>query len=350
VIVDSFNRLTLQYTRKCSISCDHCITESSPNRLGKIPFEMAHQAVADAIRLKFTQIGFTGGEALLYKAEVLELARMGRDGGCPTILVMSNGFWMRSRRIAKKMADDLAEAGVTHVCISSDHFHVAQGFSFESAVDAVKILHGKGIKAKIQYARQVVEPELESRLQLAAEAKVVVDVFPVYPFGRALGLDRASLLADAVAIDERCTFGPLVTPEGQVIKCCGGRWVTENADAANPIVLGDLRSERLEEVGQRALRRDDTLVWAFSAWGPKKLGQLLGETFWETQECGPYNGICDLCTRLLDDGRRVEALRALLDDPGMRRRVARSVEIVDALDRSRGGTKREWEVENAAPP
>lgn len=341
MIEDSYRRLSLHYTYQCTIACEHCITVSSPQRTERVPFAVAEEAVATAIELGFYQLAFTGGEALIHKDEVFTLTRRASTAGL-NVLIMTNGFWARNEHGARRMADEMADVGVSHVCVSTDRYHIGQGLPFEVCFTAARELKDRRIKAKVQYARERDDPFADAFLEEARRQGLVVDVFPIYPFGRAARFERALLLYDEEAPDVRCPFGPLIMPDLQVIKCCGGDYVSERAHDEHPAVLGDLRHESFRDIITRALRGDDVLTMAFCAWGPKKLGQVLGEDFWKTEELAPFYGMCDLCCRLLNDPERVERLREKLSDPAQRRKIRRHAAMIDAFDRNGGGRGR-WD-------
>jgi|GEM_PF-2808402 len=342
---ERYNKLGLFYTWRCTGACAHCVANSSPKRREKIDFALARDIVRDAISLGFKVLSFTGGESLLYEREVLALARMASREGGMSVLVMTNGFWARSERQADAFARQLADSGVSHVCISTDKHHVEAGLPFDSVWNGVRAARAHGLKVKCQYARMKADRELEEFTQIAEAEKVRFDVAGTQPFGRGASFDRALLPSDDQVEDALCPVNPNILPSLQVIQCCDGSLLTERAPPSHPVVLGDLSEESLEEIILGARRGEDALLTAFNVWGPKKLGRLLGSDFWKCAEEPPFYSTCDLCCRLLCDPERVNELRQIVADPRMKLKIQRHAQIMETLDSKRSDLDPEWEVD-----
>ena len=65
-----------------------------------------------------------GGESMLYAERTIRLFRKANELRIPEIELITNGFWGRDLKTARKLATELKEAGVTDVLISVDAFHL----------------------------------------------------------------------------------------------------------------------------------------------------------------------------------------------------------------------------------
>ena len=124
---------TICLTSRCNAKCVHC-SSGRISKLHEIPKEIVFSLLDDLNDCGVFQIGFSGGEPLMYPNiwEVLSVAsKMNFKVGVGT-----NGYII-SNSIAKKMQ----ECGVNHVQISLDSLH-------ENVHDSFRNLKGLSQKAK----------------------------------------------------------------------------------------------------------------------------------------------------------------------------------------------------------
>ena len=70
------NALVLNYTMTCPLACDFCCYGCAPTRKEKIELRLALRLVSEAAEMgKFSSIGFTGGEPLLYADDILLIGK-----------------------------------------------------------------------------------------------------------------------------------------------------------------------------------------------------------------------------------------------------------------------------------
>ncbi len=327
----SLKGISFYYTQRCTISCRHCYTVSSPETDRKTDPVIAERVLADAMEVGCWLVSFTGGEPMIFEDEILTLARKAAVAGMK-VLIMTNGFWANTPESAGAVAAGLSRAGVTHVCVSTDGYHRAAGIPYDSVIRAVVALRQHGISVKVHYVRDRVDESLDRFMELSEPLSLIVETSSLAPFGRASTLDRMRFAAADDPAEGRCTVMPVVMPNGDVVKCCGGTLASEPAPRGHPLLLGNVNGERYRNIIQRVLHMEDVLLAAFIAWGPKRLGMLLGENFWRDEERPPYYGICDTCCRLLNDPGRIERLRCLVALPQTRRRIERTIAITDGID------------------
>lgn len=111
----SLQTVILAITRRCPLSCEHCSewkTLNGPERLSR------ENLLAIARRfeeLGVTQVILSGGEPMLRLEDIVKLCRASRPG---------TDYWIATsgHRLDRRAAARLAEAGLTGVLISMDHF------------------------------------------------------------------------------------------------------------------------------------------------------------------------------------------------------------------------------------
>lgn len=119
-------RLAFLYTNKCNMACSHCCIKGCPENNDKLDPSVVGRTLKEAAHFRIQQIGFTGGECMLYADEIIELVRQASNLGF-TVGVTTNGFWATKRKVAKKYISLLKEAGLHTLEISYDQFHADQG-------------------------------------------------------------------------------------------------------------------------------------------------------------------------------------------------------------------------------
>lgn len=109
---------------RCNARCAHCCVSSSPSDGRRLTDETVNRLVDEAIDSEDIEvISFTGGEALLRRAFMLDLiARVSRAGKVTTLV--SNAFWAIAPKIAVIRLRELADAGLSKLTISADEFHL----------------------------------------------------------------------------------------------------------------------------------------------------------------------------------------------------------------------------------
>jgi|GEM_PF-5615674 len=118
------NSAVLLYTMRCNISCEHCSVSSHPKRTEKMPLERAVELAKGLCRLPGLEfIDISGGEPMLYKREILEIARAVKEEG-KSVRIVTNGFWARTPEKAVEHLCEMRDAGVSSVGVSIDTWHL----------------------------------------------------------------------------------------------------------------------------------------------------------------------------------------------------------------------------------
>lgn len=150
--------LILAITRRRPLSCQHCSEWKTLNRREQLSREDL-LAIAERFQARgVTQILLSGGEPMLRLDDVLALCRAARPG--TDYWIATSGF-----RLSASNAARLAEAGLTGVCISMDHFEAERHDAFRGRAGSFRQVQ--------QAARNVREAGLVLCLSLCATREFV---------------------------------------------------------------------------------------------------------------------------------------------------------------------------------
>ena len=122
----NINRLEFILTDRCTGRCEHCsVGERVKHPRGTyVPEAAAVRAVRELAELYPVQSVMTfGGEPLLFPDVTRAIHRAAKAAGIPCRQLITNGFFSRDESRIRKVAQDLADAGVNDVLISVDAFH-----------------------------------------------------------------------------------------------------------------------------------------------------------------------------------------------------------------------------------
>jgi hypothetical protein len=139
-----FYIFVLSLTDRCNIRCDFCC---HPYMDSEISDQDALRLVSEAVELDFEEIAMTGGEPLIRKQLVLDLAKICLQHN-KLFGIITNGFWAKSVKKAQKWAREMRDAGVTRVTVSWDPSHGAF-IAPQTAQNAVDACIEEGMKVTL---------------------------------------------------------------------------------------------------------------------------------------------------------------------------------------------------------
>lgn len=329
--------LVISVTRKCPLTCAHCITSSGPEAAGPVvrPREAALWA-ADLEAMSRQGLRFlslTGGEPILALEALALLSRRAAAAGLSTFIVTS-GVWASTLRAARGVV--AAVGPVTRWDLGSDGWHTA-GMPLGRLDHALTAILEAGGAATVRMCEGVTAAETR---QMAADLRSVVRgrapilMQSVRRLGRAVtlgprdagvdnggGLPRRSCLAT----------GLFVRADGSTGPCCAG--LAYEARDRHPFDYGRVRGPGDLESAWRAWCADPLLrimrfasLAALDGWLPETEGVDAG---WPDDPC---EACVALWTRL--EPTEAAALHARASAP----MVAAKLDLLEqALLRDYGG-------------
>jgi hypothetical protein len=330
--------LGLMVAHTCNIACRHCGILSSPTNRNRMPMELARRTICEAasIRPAISTIVFTGGEPLLFPADIEELVGLAYDLGLSTRIV-TNGFWANPPARGRALLHRLRLAGLDTLNFSADKFHleflpasvlrqaidIAQELGYAAIVNYVVNEPGDPIA---QFCDSYAVPpervrafkERDFRRQVH-EGSIPADFFSVVHVssGRLIGLGRAAEYPAEHWLSPADTFRwgaceevvnrPVIYPDGDLQACCcaGGKIAA--------FTVGNVRTAPLATLIERMRGRSHYRF--INVFGPRELYDAVCAVRPETAR-PEFASICDMCVAATasissDEADRVVEHRAL---------------------------------------
>ena len=111
-------------TFKCPAECQHCSYKAGPKRVGYIKAREATQYLKELTNMQPLQsVWVHGGEPFLYFDYLEHIIKQANKLSIPRIGVITNSFWGKDEKNAKKKLERLKNLGLTVLTFSADFFH-----------------------------------------------------------------------------------------------------------------------------------------------------------------------------------------------------------------------------------
>ncbi len=221
------------YTKKCNIKCDHCINNCGPFETSKVDLNTCLSVLPLLKEEGIKEIGFTGGEPLLYFDEMIALFSAAKKNKVNPKLI-SNGFWGSSPEKTEKMLSKLVSAGLMCLNISTDNFHV----KFIPEKNIINIFDAARKYKKLQIILRVAVSKDYSFLDFLVNnkeyfTKIHADKKPFHvlsqilvPAGRAAKnvSNKTYFISNKKLLKQKCPFlgKPTINHDGKMFVCCNG--------------------------------------------------------------------------------------------------------------------------------
>jgi MoaA/NifB/PqqE/SkfB family radical SAM enzyme len=271
---------------------------------------------------------FAGGEPTLLGEELLDaLAYLDQQGIFTRIV--TNAFWAETPASAKAMVNDLREAGLHEINISTDEFHLpfipiksvrnaweaCKRQGFESVIIALASGPGSTFRPDDLFAclgeqlPLMFSPDGRGRpLPAPADDGTVYAVAnnDVYRIGRGRRLPLRHVRS--VELDELSSPCPwairsaAISPKGHLVACCG-----IEAEDNEVLDFGDTQEESIDSLIEKA--NSDEIVAAIASLGPLYLMRRALEIDATLKFRTNYAAICEICEDVVTNPAVVKALR-----------------------------------------
>src|SRR4051794_34857778 len=163
-------RLVINFTLTCNLSCAHCIVESSPHRKERLSGDEVMAALRAGAERGKKHVTFSGGEVFLFADEVCELIGQASRLGF-VVDVETNAYWARNPEIAAARLAPFVAAGVAGMALSADAFHVER-FPVQRTIQAARTGRAMGLLTEINFCpspNAAVDAEIVAALHAAGE-------------------------------------------------------------------------------------------------------------------------------------------------------------------------------------
>jgi radical SAM protein with 4Fe4S-binding SPASM domain len=258
-----------EVTYACNQDCQYCTAKARTPDPHELTQEEIDNVIDELIELNVGLISITGGEPLLKKDTVLQIAQRTSEHGIELEL-LTNGVF-----ITPEVAEEMCSAGIRDAQVSLDCQHAdvhdrqrgVEG-AWKKAVDGISNLRKAGVHvmAAAVMNSETLEyfEETKRFLQAIADTVKIEAVMPTSQkinnmlssdqYYRLLKLKntREGQLSEFIFFTERCSIGttPVITPRGDVYPCMFTKYEQLNLGNVRKTSLGDIydHSDTLSEL------------------------------------------------------------------------------------------------------
>lgn len=303
----ALERIAINFTLTCNLSCAHCIVESSPHRKERLSLPEVRTALLAGRDDGKKHVTFSGGEVFLFAKEVCELVAFARDLGY-AVDVETNAYWARDEKTARARLAPFVEAGISGMALSADAYH-AEHFPVDRTIQAAKTGREYGLLVEINFCpsqNAAVDAEIRAALEAAGEPYIENELLNRGRGAGLLQLSRRHAYSELPNCDSLTTT---LHATGDMYACCELD-ISTDAMKRTPVFLGSIRNG----AEPPEMSRKERLVRAFhDPNSPIYFRSLVGThpAFRELAD-ERFQSICHFCLHTLGDPRRVTALTEAL--------------------------------------
>ena len=243
----------IRLTKRCNLLCRHCVCSCDPRHAAAMDIDNLRRWLGMiATQSNVNQVCFTGGEPFLEYDLLLKGVCIASSLGLVSVVV-TNGYWGRSRQNAERALHPLAVNGLGHLSLSYDKYHHEQ-VSTKCIHTAIEVAHRLNIDVCLNvlrddYANEATMTEhLAVELQNTALMVSSINASSLIRCGRAINLEPVLSDFDMKRYGTCGAMGIIIQENGIVYACCGPQHPLDSA-----LNVGDINTESFEEIYTRAL-------------------------------------------------------------------------------------------------
>ncbi|MBX3347980.1 MAG: radical SAM protein [Nitrospira sp.] len=291
----AWTSIVFSVTRRCPLTCAHCITQSSPNKSLPILKSQEAQILAKDF-LQLSQLGlrricFTGGEPILALEAVCILANEAKTHGISTCLVTS-GYWGQNYQNACQTLKDLKS--ISRWDIGYDEHH-EQFLPWEAFACTLELLVEYNVDFSVRVcasSNPSKTAETVAKIRSVVGSEIPIITQSVRHLGRATNLVPTPPCMPR-PIQPCISSGPLVREDGSVGPCCSGLAYSQSH---NPFYFGNALTDGLVSVWRHW--REDKLLRLMRLLGLHYPIKWAGEAGTLTSNFRTSEDVCESCVSL----------------------------------------------------
>lgn len=238
-------KLSIFYTNKCSIKCDHCFI-GEQKKIYRMSDDMLEYVLSQNRNLAFGVISFTGGEPLMYWEDIRKSIQNNKLENVK-ITISTNAYWADSKENSDKMCMDLLDNGISQVEVSCDEYH-CKYIPMKNTINLINSAKEAGLNVKVimSVSNDLAYLSIYSKLIRYVVAKDIV-IQHVALFGNAAKNAIDSKVEFEKFVGVRCDqlLNPCVMYNGDIFACCGPGIIMGKS---SNLYLGNIRTESIENI------------------------------------------------------------------------------------------------------
>jgi hypothetical protein len=304
-------RLAINFTLTCNLSCAHCIVESGPHRKERLSSTEVITALRAGAEQGKKHVTFSGGEVFLFADEVCALVAEARRLGF-VVDVETNAYWARNPDTANARLAPFVDAGVSGMALSADAYH-AERFPVQRTILAARTGRAMGLLTEINFCpsqNETADAEIVAALRAAGEPFIRNELLDR---GRGRELVQLRLGRRVEDLPDCDSLTTTVHATGDVYACCELD-ISTDAMKRTPVWLGSIRTGTTQS---HMSEREHVVRGFYDPTSPIYFRKMVaGHPLFAGAGGERYTTICDFCMRTLDDPDRVAELARILAEHG----------------------------------
>ncbi|HZM08735.1 MAG TPA: radical SAM/SPASM domain-containing protein [Candidatus Limnocylindrales bacterium] len=312
-----FNSLVLETVDRCNARCAMCYQAAAPKGSeirgdDHLPLDLVNRIIDEAAELPELmgdRVHISGGESFLFFDETVQIFKRAKARHFGNIGGTTNAFWALSDAIADRRCEELAQAGVTYLEVSIDHWHKPY-----VTADRVRCL----LRAMRRTGLPVTLRTLSSRSHHIDDVledfedqellQVIVGNGRVQPVGRGARTIPMSEVYIGGGVQGCCErqLNLTISPNGNVYPCCAG------ADMTESLACGNIYRDSLAEAVLKM--RTEAVIREVIHGGTGKLIPIIEQLGYGDRLLPQYTSICHLCWDVFRQDDVAGALRQHYQD------------------------------------
>ncbi len=274
---------------RCNLNCAHCFfdVQGDLHILDHVLAREALTSLEQSDPLAWQHV--SGGEPLLFEAELHRLLEVIQEHGSKTVGLATNGFWGDSEQRAQQTVSQLRRRGVNGLCLSADNYHQST-LPIDYVRTAAEQVAAQGLK-KHSF---VVCCQPEGEPPSCAVQDFALPLAPVFvrKIGRGAavgvpdGASQTGNIPDAPCRNLCCCLGETTPFEPQMV------WIDPygNVMICYGLIIGNLYESSLGEILRNYSVNHSPLLKILAEEGPIGLYRLAVNKGWQ-----PKQGFADEC-------------------------------------------------------
>jgi len=149
-------------TFKCPSKCKHCSYKAGPERTGHMKLADVERYLKELTNTQPVQaITAHGGEPFLYFELLKQIMKKAKELKLPRRWVITNGYWAKTKAIARRKLVELKEVGLQCITFSVDGFH-QEYIPLESVKNGIEVAASLGFEKVCVDSYFLVDPNSDN--------------------------------------------------------------------------------------------------------------------------------------------------------------------------------------------
>jgi MoaA/NifB/PqqE/SkfB family radical SAM enzyme len=309
-----FKNITIIYTLKCNIACDHCVYHCSPDKHEKLDVKRVKVILNDVFAYGITSYTLSGGEPFIYYKEIKDILHYSHSIGMD-VIIGTNGFWASTYQKTKFILKELSVLGLRLILLSADRYH-QKFINLKNIINILEVSDEIGLDVKVTCIMTKNDKIGMDIVYKIKNYNCIVSLKEPKLYGRFAGVNReiennlSKFIPDIESLGVPCDQiqFPVIDTCGRVWCCCGiptiGPPVIESIQS--PMFLGNIYNKSIDKILKE--NESNYILKMVKNRGFNELIKIIENKTGEKYKYGKYHYYCELCCELLGKKSNIKHL------------------------------------------